>query len=202
MNLVDANPQDLIAALVLLLAAIAASILGVKLWRLWRRRRLSRARMASIQKVALAHVRDMLVPDGNGGHLHLDWLLLTTRGLLVLDVRDVPGNVFGSEHMGDWTVMNGASRTTFPNPLPPLLDRVAVLSRMVPQISVEGRVLFTESAKFPKGTPQQCLGINSLAAEFPVVDAGAVAGLSAAMMPHWEHVLAQLTDSNLPQRRL
>jgi hypothetical protein len=202
MKFLDANPRDLVAALGLLLAAIVLSLLAVKLWRLWQRRRLSRARSASIEKVALAQVRDMLVPDGNGGHLHLDWLLLTTRGLLVLDVRDVHGNVFGSEQMGDWTVMNGAARSTFPNPLPALLDRLAVLSRLVPQIGVEGRVLFTENARFPKGTPQNCLVIHSLAAEFPVVEAGAAAGMSATMMPHWERLLSQLTASNLPQRQL
>ncbi len=186
------NLNLLVVALVSLLVGAALAAGAIFGWRSWQRRRRQRKREAVITAVALSHVRNMLVPDGNGGQLHLDWLLLTTRGLLLLDVRDVSGNVFGAEHMGDWTVMWGAGRHTFPNPLPLLLDRLAVLSRMVPELAVEGRILFTEGARFPKGIPAQCLRIDSLAAEFPIVDPGAAANLESAMAPSWERLLGQL----------
>ena len=62
-------------------------------------------------------LRDVLIPDGSGGQLHIDFLLLTGRGLLVVDYRDVEGVVFGGEHMREWAVMNGSERSTFLNPL-------------------------------------------------------------------------------------
>ncbi len=189
----DDDQQVLLLAVAFTLLAIGSAIGAVFLWRRWQLRRGLRRREASITIVALAHVRNMLVADGNGGQLHLDWLLLTTRGLLLLDVRDLSGNVFGSQHMEHWTVMRGAGRNTFPNPLPALLDRVAVLSRMVPQLSVTGRVVFTEGARFPKGVPVHCLRLGSLPAEFPVVDPGAAAALASAMAPQWQHLLSQLT---------
>ena len=195
MSGLDAEQQLLLAAVVIILLAIGIAIGAVVLWRRWQLRRRLRRREASITKVALGHVRNMLIADGNGGQLHLDWLLLTTRGLLLLDVRDVTGNVFGSEHMEHWTVMRGAGRSTFPNPLPALLDRVAVLSRLVPQLGVAGRVLFTEGASFPKGVPVHCLRLDSLAAEFPVVDPGAAGALAGAMSPAWERLLSQLTPN-------
>ena len=187
--------EALLFAALALLVGIALSVGAVLLWRRWQWRRRLQKREARIQAVALMHVRNMLVPDGNGNQLHLDWLVLTTRGLLLLDVRDVVGNVFGSEHMVDWTVMHGAQRHTFPNPLPPLLDRLAVLARLVPELNVEGRVLFTENARFPKGVPLRCLRLDSLAADFPIVDAGAAAALSSAMTPHWQRLLAQLAPN-------
>jgi hypothetical protein len=191
----DDDQQTLLLAVVFALLAIGSAIGAVALWRRWQLRRRLQRREASITLVALAHVRNMLVADGNGGQLHLDWLLLTTRGLLLLDVRDVTGNVFGSEHMEHWTVMRGAGRNTFPNPLPTLLDRVAVLSRLVPQLGVTGRVVFTEGARFPKGVPVHCLRLDSLPAEFPVVDPGAAAALASAMSPPWERLLSQLTPN-------
>jgi hypothetical protein len=196
--LVTSEPW-LVASLALLVA-IVLSVAAVYLWRRWQQRRRLQKREARIQEVALMYVRNMLVPDGNGNQLHLDWLVLTTRGLLLLDVRDVVGNVFGSEQMVDWTVMRGARRNTFPNPLPPLLDRLAVVARLVPELNVEGRVLFTESARFPKGVPLRCLRIDSLAADFPIVDAGAAASLSSAMTPHWQRLLGQLTPNTTELR--
>jgi hypothetical protein len=83
-----------------------------------------------------------------------------------------------------------------------LLDRVAVLARLVPELSVEGRVLFTEGARFPKGVPLRCLRLESLAAEFPVVDPGAAAALSAAMTPHWQRLLTQLTPNTTELKAL
>ena len=59
------------------------------------------------------HLVDMLVPDGMGGGFHVDFLLLTTRGILVIDLRDVQGNIFGGDQMAEWTVMDGPRRFTF-----------------------------------------------------------------------------------------
>ncbi len=198
----DDDQQALLLAVAFFLVAIGSAIGAVVLWRRWQARRRLQRRETDITRVALAHVRNMLVADGNGGQLHLDWLLLTTRGLLLLEVRDVSGNVFGSEHMEHWTVMRGAGRNTFPNPLPALLDRVAVLSRLVPQLGVTGRVVFTEGARFPKGVPVHCLRLDSLPAEFPVVDPGAAASLISSMSPAWERLLSQLTPDTVELKPL
>jgi len=57
----------------------------------------------------------MLVPDGMAVVFHVDFLLLTTRGILVIDLRDVQGNIFGGDQMAEWTVMDGPRRFTFTN---------------------------------------------------------------------------------------
>ena len=85
------------------LAAVAA--LAVGLW-IWLRGRARRALVARIESVSGAHISDVLLPDGNDGWFHLDFVLLTAGGLVVLDLRDVPGLVFGSEQMNEWTVIH------------------------------------------------------------------------------------------------
>jgi hypothetical protein len=116
------------------------------------------------------HVVDVLVPDGMGGGFHVDFLLLTPRGVLVIDLRDVQGNIFGGDQMAEWTVMDGPRRFTFTNPQSGLYDRIAAVKAIAGEVPVEGRVVFTRRGKFPKGLPKWTLMIDSLRAEFPAMD--------------------------------
>jgi hypothetical protein len=116
------------------------------------------------------HLVDMLVPDGMGGGFHVDFLLLTARGILVVDLRDVQGNIFGGDQMADWTVMDGPRRFTFTNPQSSLYDRIAAVKAVAGEVPVEGRIVFTRRGKFPKGLPKWTLMVDSLRAEFPSVD--------------------------------
>ena len=67
------------------------------------------------------------------GEIHLDHLLLTPRGLVVIDLRNAHGAVFGGEQMDDWTVMSATRRYTFRNPLGALAARVHAVRRLAGQ---------------------------------------------------------------------
>ena len=99
-------------------------------------------------------IRDVVVPDGVGGFVPVDALVLRDRKLYVLDIRDVEGAVFGSEKMDIWTAMGKHSRYQFNNPLRPMHDRVAAVKYLVPGIEVLPRILFTSRGHFPKGRPE------------------------------------------------
>jgi hypothetical protein len=177
-----------------LLAAVSLLVIGL-LWRLVRAWRLARARrrlVAAITGASVESMRDMLVPDGGGGGgmLHVDYLLLTARCLLVIDVRDIPGNIFGGEQMTDWTVMSGAYRDTFRNPLHALYDRIAAVRALCPDVPVEGRVLFTARGKFPKGMPPLTLLVDSLQAQFSAEDARAARHATGALRDGWHRLVA------------
>src|SRR5262245_61109073 len=98
------------------LAVLAAGALLLWIWQKYRRFVARRAVLATVRAVAYDSVADVLVPDGMEGFLHLDFLLLTQRGLLVLDVRETPGVIFGGDQMDEWTVMTRTRRYTFANP--------------------------------------------------------------------------------------
>ena len=99
-------------------------------------------------------LKNALIPDGNGGHIHLQYALLTRRGILILDIKDVEGHVFGSEGMQDWTVLANDRRYTFANPQPGLWDRLAAVKRLTPEVPVTGYVAFGAKARFSKGQPR------------------------------------------------
>jgi nuclease-like protein len=152
----------------LLIAGAAA--LGFALswaWRWYRRYRARKALRAAVTAGSSDHLVDMLVPDGMGGSFHVDFLLLTLRGIVVVDLRDVKGNIFGGDQMAEWTVMDGAHRFTFTNPQSSLYDRVAAVKAVTGDVPVEGRIVFTRRGKFPKGLPKWTLMLDALRAEFP-----------------------------------
>lgn len=169
-------------------------------WRAWRRRRAIRRTIAAITGASFDHLRGVLVPDGNGGSMHVDFLLLTARGILVVDLRDVPGNIFGGDQMNEWTVMNGPHRTTFVNPQSGLYDRMAAVKAIAGDVPVEGRILFTRRARFPKGLPKWTLMLDSLRAEFPVADRQAFAEVLRRLEDGWTQLKQVVTPSPLDPR--
>lgn len=189
---------------VIALLAAATLAIGtlVQAWRVYRRRRARAALHAAITAVGLDAMQDVLVPDGMGGSMHVDFLLLTTRGVLVVDLRDVAGNVFGGDQMDDWTVMSGAKRSTFQNPQGAMYDRVAAVKQLAGDLPVEGRVLFTRRGRFPKGQPRWTMMVDSLRTEFPPADARAHEALMARYRDAWQGLCAQVLPSPLKKSAL
>jgi hypothetical protein len=155
-----------IAAAVAVLAL--AAVFGARAYGRHSRRR---SLLARLQRIAFDAVHQVQVPDGMGGYFHLDHLLLTPRGLLILDTRRVAGLIFGGDQMSEWTVMARGRRYTFENPQPALYDRIAAVKAIVDDVPVEGRLLFSNVGKFTKGKPRWVLMLDSIEVEFPVVDA-------------------------------
>ena len=149
-----------------------------------------RARMAIdnvISSVAYEELRNVLLPTGTGEQVHVNYLLLTQRGLLVIDLFDVPGMIFAGEKMVQWSVFGPKRHFTFTNPLPMLEDRVSAVRNLAGEVPVEGRIVFSMRGEFPKGRPDTVLRLDSLQDEFPVVERTA-GGAAAAFAPVWEHV--------------
>src|SRR5258708_35096808 len=108
---------------------------------------------AAVTAAGSDHLVDMLVPDGMGGGFHVDFLLLTTRGILVIDLRDVQGNIFGGDQMAEWTVMDGPRRFTFTNPQSALYDRIAAVRGVAGEGPVERGLGFTARRQVSQGLP-------------------------------------------------
>jgi hypothetical protein len=177
--------------------AIAAGIgVGVLLaafagWMLWRRNRgpeLARA----IEAVSIERLQNVLLPDGMGGHIQVEHLLLTGQGLLVIDAKSFAGTIFASERMAEWTVIGKQGRFTFPNPLGTLYDRVAALRQLVRDVPVAGFVLFAGGADFTKGRPRDVLSAAELVERYRRPDDADLEPLLVAFAPHWDRIKAAI----------
>ena len=169
--------------------------------RWYRRYRARKALIVAVTSVAVDYLVDVMVPDGMGGGFHVDFALLTARGVVVVDLRDVSGNVFGGDQMDDWTVMDGARRFTFVNPQGALYDRIAAVKAFAGDTPVEGRIVFTRRARFPKGLPKWTLMLESLRAEFPPVDPSQVASVMERFGGDWGTLKSAVLPSSLTQVR-
>lgn len=173
-------------------------LLGAGYWgaRAYQRRARRKALLARLERVAFEAAHQVLVPDGMGGFIHIDHLLLTPRGVLVLDTRRVAGLIFGGDQMSDWTVMGRGRRYTFDNPQPALYDRIAAVKALVGDVPVEGRLLFSNAGKFTKGFPKWVLMLDGIEVEFPVVERSRKTSPEfAEYMGAWNRLVAQLRPS-------
>ena len=143
---------------------IVVGVVAASIWWLWRRRAAASV-PARLRQAGDALLTGVLIPNADTGQIHLEYAVLTREGILVVDVRDIAGHVFGSETMQDWTVLGRNQRFTFSNPLPPLYDRVAAVRRLIPEISVRGCVAFTARADFSKGFPPNVKMLDALIGE-------------------------------------
>jgi hypothetical protein len=175
---------------VLLLAALAFFAL-----RAYQRRARRKSLLGRLERIASSAAHQVLVPDGMGGFIHIDHILLTPRGILVLDTRRVAGLIFGGDQMSDWTVM-GRKRFTFDNPQPALYDRIAAIKALVGEYPVEGRLLFSNVGKFTKGMPKYVMMLDGIEVEFPQVDRGSTGAAALEQGADvWKRLLAQLRPS-------
>jgi hypothetical protein len=181
-----------IALAILSLVVVAAAYWA---YRTYQRRARRKALLLRLERVAFEAAHQVLVPDGMGGFIHIDHLLLTPRGVLVLDTRRVAGLIFGGDQMSDWTVMGRGRRYTFDNPQPALYDRIAAVKAIVGDVPVEGRLLFSNVGKFTKGIPKWVMMLDGIEVEFPTVGAERSSPLFTNLEPGWQKLNAQLKPS-------
>jgi hypothetical protein len=140
-----------------------------------------------IGSVAFDVLKNVLLPSGPGELVHVNYLLLTQRGLLVVDLFDQPGMIFAGEKMENWSVFGPKRHYTMANPLPQLYDRIAAVRALAGDVKVDGRIVFSMRGEFPKGRPPTVMRLDDLQDVYPVVEKspGAVA---AAFAPVWERI--------------
>ena len=140
-----------------------------------------------IGSVAFDVLKNVLLPAGPGELVHVNYLLLTQRGLLVVDLFDQPGMIFAGEKMENWSVFGPKRHYTIANPLPLLYDRIAAVRALAGDVKVDGRIVFSMRGEFPKGRPATVMRLDDLQDVYPVVEKspGAVA---AAFAPVWERI--------------
>ena len=158
-------------------------------WLLIRYRRGRSSRLEQvIDTISYDRVRNLVIPNTDGGEILIDQLVLTSQGLLILEIKDVEGAVFGSDKMQDWTVIGANRRYTFTNPQHGLYDRIAAVRAVVRQVPVAGRIVFLEGAEFTKGTPGLVATLDQLLEEFGETNKTAATMNVEAFRPHWEQV--------------
>jgi len=168
-----------------------------------RRHRKARRLKKVLGAIAFDRIDGLIIPSADVGEIQIDHLLLTSEGLLIVDIKDVRGSVFGSDKMQDWTVISHNHRYTVTNPQHALYDRVAAVRQIVRQVPVSGRVLFLDGAEFTKGVPGLVCTLDSLLKEFAEKDRPVAKVKIKAFKPHWDIIRerAEMAQSGRRSRK-
>jgi hypothetical protein len=156
----------------------------------WLLYRFIRGRGDALQRalgaISFERIDGLIIPNADEGEIQIDHLLLTSQGILIVDIKDVQGVVFGSDTMQDWAVISDERRYTFSNPQPMLFDRIAAVRQIVREVPVAGRILFLQGAEFTKGVPGMVCTLEELIDEFGEPDKNAAAYKIESFRPHWD----------------
>lgn len=176
MNLLTGLPG---APSVLRLAWVAGLAVGLGVLAgglVWRARTAERRRIRrTVRRLSQEGLRDVVIPDGIGGVLQVDRLLLTHRGVLALDLRHYEGTLFGAERIDYWTQITKGGSYRFPNPLYENRLRVQAVCALLPGVPVQGRVVFTGEGWFANEPPAGVSRLETLAQDLGLAAGGEVA---------------------------
>jgi hypothetical protein len=177
------------------IAAAGVLLLVVLVW-IWRKRRRQPSIADALAAVAVDHLEDIVVPDGLGGEIHLEHLLLTSNGILVVNVKNYEGAIFAGERMDQWTAIGSVGRSTFQNPLPNLHDRVHAVRQLVRDVDVRGLVIFPSTADFSKGRPDEVMLPDDLRTAYAKPDQSDLGRRIEAFGPHWDKIRAAVQPAS------
>jgi hypothetical protein len=167
---------------------LLAILLLIGAWLTYRHRHGGGRLKKILSEIGHDRIDNLLIPNGDEGEIQIDHLLLTSRGLLIVDIKDAVGTVFGSDKMTEWTVISDERRYTFANPQAALYDRIAAVRHIVRQVPVAGKILFLDGADFTKGVPGMVSTLDQLLEEFGEADKAAAKVKVDAFKPHWDLV--------------
>ena len=150
------------------LAAILLLLLSIFVYKKWKGS--PAHQMHNILKPYIQdEIKDFIIPDGIGGLLEIEHLILMEQGLLLIETYPMSGNLFGADTIDQWTQIIEGRSYKFPNPLRRIRTSRQAIKALAPNIPVFCRIIFNANSIFPKGKPEEVSVINSLVEDMQVI---------------------------------
>ncbi|PHS68998.1 MAG: nuclease-like protein [Methylophaga sp.] len=147
----------------LIVAVCIICILLASLFYLRKKHKQSAAYQINMILAPEDEMQNFIIPDGIGGLLEVEHLILMEQGLLIIETFPISGNLFGAEKIDQWTQVIDKRSFKFINPLQHIHDTRQALKVLTPKIPIFCRVIFSADSHFPKGKPEEVSTLSSLA---------------------------------------
>ena len=154
--------QDWLVTAIAVVIAVAVTILVPIMLRRYRRDAEQRRVAKIIKALNIPALKHVAFPDGIESYVFIDYLLLTPSGIVVLDLQDYNGFIFGGPNIDQWTQMVRQRGYKFENPLHQNAWRVQIIRSFVEDAPLLGKVVFSSVSQFPKGIPEGVLHVSTL----------------------------------------
>ncbi len=161
------------------------------------RRDAEQRRVAKIVKnLNIVSQKNVAFPDSMDGYVFVDYLLLTPAGIVVLDLQDYNGFIFGGPNIDQWTQMVRQRGYKFENPLHQNAWRLQILRALVKDAPLIGKVVFSSVSQFPKGIPEGVLHVSTLSADLAeLIDNKET---PETVRKAWDELLGHAVDARSP----
>ena len=145
-----------------------------------------------INKISIESLSNIILFDDMDGEIHIEYLLLTIRGLVILDVKASTGAVFGGNQLDEWAILTGQKRISIQNPQGPLYNRMAALRLLVRDIPVLGHILFIQGADFSRDRPDNVILPEELLNLYKKPDRLELERVMEAFSPYWQTICSSV----------
>ena len=115
-----------------------------------------------LNRLGLKQISNIQCPDGLGHYFTIDRLVMRHDGISLLLFKQYPGTIFCADDIDDWTQMLAGKSYRFKNPLVDLDYQVKAVAACVPDVPVNGFLLFGRHAEFPKGHPDRVIRLDKI----------------------------------------
>jgi len=116
----------------------------------------------AVRKLGRESIRNVILPDGVGGNIFIDYLVLSTHNIIVVILKRYRGTIFCADNIELWTQLLGKRSFKFHNPLQQNDADIQSLRHLLPATSIEGIVLFHGECEFPKGKPERVRSVSEI----------------------------------------
>jgi len=148
----------LLIALILAALAIVIYLGRRKIHSVW----LSLKTRYRLNRLGLRQMSGFKCPDGMGHFFTIDRLVMRHDGISVLLFIQYPGRIFCADDIDQWTQMLAGKSYRFNNPLVDLDYQVRAIAACIPDVPVNGFLLFDQHAVFPKGHPDRVIQLDNI----------------------------------------
>lgn len=115
-----------------------------------------------IGKLGAKTLSNLRIPDGVDGELFIDHLVLNGNKVIVVNVKQYDGLIYGNETLDSWTQVVNQRNFQFSNPLYQMKHQVMAVKSLLPELEVDGTVLFAGRSHFPKRVPEGVLTLEDI----------------------------------------
>ena len=140
-----------------------------------------------MEPISKGEIKHIIIPDGIGGLLEINHIVLLDQGLLLIDSLTSQGNVFGGDNLDEWTQISKGRSFKFANPLRRLKTSKQSLSALVPNIPIFYHIVFSDDTVFPRGKPGFVSVLNSLQQDLEYLQSEPI--ITAKSKQAWERIL-------------
>lgn len=113
-----------------------------------------------VKKISSDYFKDISLDLGEEQYAYFDYLLLSRQGIIALEIKNFSGHIYGSAGINEWTQIIERKSYKFSNPFFELEKKIDLLKELVPDQDINGIILFTEKADFPKGRPDNVMRVS------------------------------------------